>query len=177
MGNKNTQYLIDQAQAVIEEIITPQAIQRNMDASDVSLYVARQLTYNRAKAIEKPNAPLEAFDVFMVSTDIPAGAETANYFSASGFHTSTAGQAGSGGAITASTTTFLSGGGTAGAGDQTGNYGYTVSGLQSGYFMLQPIIVGVGSGGVNGRVAGIGCGGSYSGSDRGGPGMVLIASW
>lgn len=77
MGNKNTQYLIDQAQAVIEEIITPQAIQRNMDASDVSLYVARQLTYNRAKAIEKPNAPLEAFDVFTVSTDIPAGAETA----------------------------------------------------------------------------------------------------
>jgi len=107
----------------------------------------------------------------------PAGAESANYFSASGFYTSTAGQAGSGGAITASSTTFLSGGGTAGAGDQTGNYGYTVSGYQSGYFMLQPIIVGVGSGGVNGRVAGIGCGASYSGSDRGGPGMVLIASW
>ena len=103
-----------------------------------------------------------------------ATAMTANQFTASGFFSSTAGQTqGSG---SASTTTFLTAGASVGA--SPGNYGYTRGGTTShGYFQLQPIIVSVGSGGdlgVNSRAA-IGSGAGVIG--RGGPGMVLIASW
>jgi hypothetical protein len=100
-------------------------------------------------------------------------AMTANYFTASGFFQSTAGQAGASGAQSASATTFLSGGS---GGVTTGNYGYTASNNRPGYFMMRPIIVGVGSSSSNTGVAGFGCGSGYS-IDGGGPGMVLIASW
>jgi hypothetical protein len=100
-------------------------------------------------------------------------ATTAPAFAASGFYQSTAGQDGSTGAITASTTTFLSGGADATGDTVTANYGYFVPGNGSGFFQLQPIIVGAG-GSANGR-GGIGCGGG--GDSTGGPGMVLIASW
>jgi hypothetical protein len=97
-------------------------------------------------------------------------ATTAGPFAASGFYKSTAGQNGSASAITASTTTFLSGGGSS----VIGNYGYSAN--TAGFFQMQPIIVGLA--GVNTGKGGIGCGG---GSDNttgfGGPGMVLIASW
>ena len=99
---------------------------------------------------------------------------TANNFSASGFLTSTAGQDGSTtSTISASTTTFLGGGVGSSSGTATGNYGYKNS--SSGYFQLQPIIVGVGSGSITGN-GGIGCGGSQTGG-KGGNGFVLIASW
>lgn len=101
-------------------------------------------------------------------------AMTANQFAASGFFSSTAGQdQGSG---TVPTLTFLTAGVSVGA--SPGNYGYTRNGtISHGYFQLQPIIVSVGSGGdlgVNSRAA-IGSGAGVIG--RGGPGMVLIASW
>lgn len=100
-------------------------------------------------------------------------AMTANQFTASGFFQSVAGQAGTTGNITPSSTTFLSGGA---FGTVTANYGYTTS--RNGYFQMQPIIVGTGGGGGNLRVpGGIGCGASYDSSSLGGPGMVLIASW
>ena len=100
-----------------------------------------------------------------------AAAVTATAFAASGFYNSVAGQDY---ALTqtASTTTFLGGGGSSAV---TGNYGYTVADNKTGYFMLQPIIVGVGSSASGGN-AGIGCGAGYS-ATGGGPGMVLIASW
>ena len=99
-----------------------------------------------------------------VATSAPA-------FAASGFYKSTAGQAGSSGTVSASTTTFLAAGGN----ESVANYGY--SSISDGFFMLQPIIVGVGGGDT--KNGGIGCGGgnSPSGSHLGGPGMVLIASW
>jgi hypothetical protein len=103
-------------------------------------------------------------------------ASPARPFTTSGFFKSTAGQAGSASAITASSTTFLSGGGASTSAIRA-NYGYileaSTSGLK-GIFQTQPIIVGLGSRGTgNGAV---GCGGGLS-SGVGGPGMVLIASW
>lgn len=114
--------------------------------------------------------------------NIGGTAMTANYFAASGFFQSVAGQNGTGSNSTPSTTTFLAGGsGPSGTG--TGNYGYTTGvGSIGGYFQMQPIIVGApaayGNTATSG-VAGIGCGGSGSTTATlyGGPGMVLIASW
>jgi hypothetical protein len=102
-------------------------------------------------------------------------AQTAGPFAASGFYKSTAGQNGASGNVTASSTTFLGGGGGSTSTISTSNYGYTSSGSNlEGYFLMQPIIVGVGAGSGTGT-GGIGCGGGSSG--LGGPGMVLIASW
>jgi hypothetical protein len=103
-----------------------------------------------------------------------AAAVTATAFAASGFYKSTAGQDGWGGDASPSSTTFLLGGSSSG-GTSTANYGYTRSaGNLSGYFQMQPIIVGM-SGGGTGK-GGIGCGGGLN-SGAGGQGMVLIASW
>jgi len=102
-------------------------------------------------------------------------AMTANYFAATGFFQSVAGQDG-GDNVSASTTTFLSGGGDATSSTVTSNYGYALSAATTnlnGTFLIQPIIVGLG--GKATGVGGIGCGGGTNG--KGGPGMVLIASW
>lgn len=103
-------------------------------------------------------------------------AVTENYFGAMGFYQSIAGQAGSAGAISASSTTFLSGG--CGSGTATANYGYSTA--ADGFFQMQPIIVGVGAGGSTATSkAGIGCGANINGTATGtnGPGFALIASW
>ena len=85
---------------------------------------------------------------------------------------SVAGQNGVSGNVTASATTFLSVGGTSVS--VVANYGYFYSGTNpTGIFMLQPLIVGGGAQGTG--IGGIGCGGGING--KGGPGMVLIASW
>lgn len=103
-------------------------------------------------------------------------ATTAGPFAASGFYKSTAGQDGVAGSVTASATTFLSGGGATGN-NVVANYGYRVTDAAAagkpGFFMTQPIIVG--AGGIGNFAGGIGCGGGNSG--LGGSGMVLIASW
>ena len=113
-----------------------------------------------------------------------ATANTANAFTAMGFFQSVAGQAGSSTGITASSTTFLSGGGVPSAGTaNNANYGYQVisnpSGAGStttgGYFQMQPIIVGVGA--PDSGKGGIGCGGGGLGSNNGGNGMVVIITW
>lgn len=104
-------------------------------------------------------------------------ASTAGPFAASGFYKSTAGQDGVAGSVTASATTFLSGGGATGN-NVTANYGYRVTDAAAtgkrGFFMTQPIIVGAGS--IGAFAGDIGCGGGEV-SGKGGPGMVLIASW
>ena len=97
------------------------------------------------------------------------------YLTASGFYQSVAGQNGAGGNLGASGTTFLSGGTGAGA-TLTANYGYEIVSSGSGFFMLQPIIVGIGGVSGSAQRAGIGCGGSGNGGP-GGPGFALIASW
>jgi hypothetical protein len=136
---------------------------------------------------------------------------TNNYFGASGIFKSTAGQAGAATAtaITASLTTFLSGGGggstgtTLAGGNVACNYGYpTISGGAGttggnggdGFFLMQPIMIGVGGAGGggnsisgtggNGGKGGIGCGGGGGGrgiaggsGGRGGDGAVFIWSW
>jgi hypothetical protein len=150
------------------------------------------------------------------TTAVTAGtggaASANNYFGASGIFSSIAGQNGGDGSSTAggvsvaaSGTTFLSGGaGGAGAAANTGggvtpNYNYpalpattaggTVKGAD-GYFVAQPLLLGVGgaggttstSVGTSGGRGGIGCGGGGSGEDalaggRGGDGAVFIWSW
>lgn len=105
--------------------------------------------------------------------EVAGTAMGANRFTASGFYNSTAGENGNTGSITASPTTFLSGGADDVANTVTANYGYSVAGAGSGFFQLQPIIVG--AGGSSAGRGGIGCGGGRSGA--GGPGLVLIASW
>jgi hypothetical protein len=104
------------------------------------------------------------------------GATAAPAIAASGFYKSTAGQNGTSSANSASTTTFLSGAGTGNT--STSNYGYVnktaAPNYTHGYFFMQPIIVGVA--GINDGDGGIGCGGGAA-SAKGGPGMVLIASW
>ena len=111
-----------------------------------------------------------------------------NYFSAAGFFQSVAGQNGLvNGAITASTTTFLSGGTTQGN-IVTANYGYSVGTNNAGFFQMQPIIVGVGSSkdstsGTTKIGNGIGCGGGGGTAiantlgSNGGNGLVVIISW
>jgi hypothetical protein len=93
-----------------------------------------------------------------------------NPFTASGFFRSVDGSI-----STSPATTFLSGGNA--SSNATGNYGYTRAGSFLGFFQLQPVIVGMG-GGLSNR-GGIGCGGGSSSSSgaRGGPGLVIIASW
>lgn len=106
-------------------------------------------------------------------------AAAANAFTAMGFFQSVAGQNGSAGDQTASATTFLSGGnGTGGVGTITANYGYS-RGPGSGFFQMQPIIVGVGGANGSGSKGGIGCGSdaTATGAATGGPGMVVIITW
>ena len=117
-------------------------------------------------------------------------ASTNNYFGASGIFSSTAGQTGNSTDITASTTTFLSGGAggsssapTAGA-NVACNYGYpTISGGAGvtgsvggdGFFLTQPIMIGAGGAGGGGSATtggtggkgGIGCGGGGGGIGSG----------
>lgn len=119
-------------------------------------------------------------------TPAAASASTATAFAASGFYKSTDGQAGGNGSDPGpSATTFL-GGGMRAQTTLTGNYGYVagVNGLTGqGFFQMQPIIVGVGSGSnasSQGLPGAIGCGGGGNNGGTqypGGPGMVLIASW
>jgi hypothetical protein len=97
---------------------------------------------------------------------------TANQFAASGFFQSIYGQSGTSTAQSPSLATFLSGGTTSSS--VTANYGYTTN--YSGFFITQPIIVGVGVGGAGAfDRGGIGCGGgSFNGA--GGNGLVIIGS-
>jgi hypothetical protein len=138
-------------------------------------------------------------------------ANTNNFFGAAGIFTSIAGHTGGsvGANLIASTTVFLSAG-SAGGTPTTGsggtvacNYGYpTLAGGvgitggngKDGYFLTQPIMIGVGgsggggsstaAGGTGGR-GGIGCGGGGGGictsgasvGGRGGDGAAFIWSW
>jgi hypothetical protein len=103
-----------------------------------------------------------------ISITTGATATAANAFTAMGFYQSIAGQDGTSSAVSASSTTFLSGGGN---GTITANYGYSLS--QKGVFQMTPIIVGVGGSG--NFTGGSGCGGGTNGN--GGNGMVVIITW
>jgi hypothetical protein len=129
------------------------------------------VSYRVSNSTAIPTALLTA----AASTGTSAGtAMTANQFSNSGFFQSVAGQNGGLSGIAASPTTFLAGGGSDTS--ATGNYGYKIdlSASYTGVFMLQPIIVGVGS--LYGSAGAVGCGGGYN-NGKGGQGLVLIASW
>jgi len=105
-------------------------------------------------------------------------AMAANNFTASGFFQSTAGQDGvTVGAPSASPTTFLSAGGFGSS--PSANYGYIGTTASSGYFMMQPIIVGRGAGSAAAAkvTAAYGCGAGGNAGAPGGPGLILIASW
>lgn len=98
-------------------------------------------------------------------------ASTANRFGASGLFSSTAGTT-----LIGPGTTFITGGS---SGSLTGIYGYSLGAGANGYFLTQPIIVGLGSTGgtTNTRVAGIGCGANAFNTTGGGRGLVIIASY
>ena len=149
------------AQHVPQSLIVIPAASGNNNSSRVSLRVSNSTS-----------AGSVILQASSGSGTTPGAAITAPVFAAFGFYSSTAGQEGVSGAQSASTTNFLSGGS---GGVTTGNYGYVVSDNRTGFFQMQPIIVGVGSSASNSGTAGIGCGGGYS--TPGGPGMVLIASW
>jgi hypothetical protein len=101
-------------------------------------------------------------------------AMTANYFAAMGFFQSVAGQNGAG-TVTPSTTTFLSGGNYTGV-PVTANYGYSTT--TSGFFQMQPIIVGVGASSSTPGKAGVGCGAyGATATGEGGDGLVVIVTW
>jgi hypothetical protein len=108
-------------------------------------------------------------------------ASSSNYFSCLGFFQSVAGQDGSSGAPTASSTTFLQSGGTAST--VTSNYGYSssVATGAEGFFMMQPIMVGQGSRGSGssgtGIYSAIGCGSGSNAVPFGGPGLAVIITW
>ncbi len=116
-------------------------------------------------------------------------AMTANAFTAMGFFQSVAGQNGVAGNQSASATTFLSGGalGSGATPTITANYGYsggTSTTNFSGFFQMQPIIVGIGGSGGAGisgqRNGGIGCGGGAAGvapGGNGGSGLAVIITW
>jgi hypothetical protein len=102
-------------------------------------------------------------------------ASASNYFSCMGFYQSVAGQNGFAGEITASSSTFFSGGG-AGSSNATANYGYSYLGGNNipGFFQTQPIIVGIGS--TQTTNGAIGCGGGVD-FGTGGNGLVVIITW
>jgi len=147
------------------------AAQNVPDSLFVSLSGNTIVTARFSNSSQIPTALLTASNA---SGPTGGSAMTANQFTTSGFFQSVAGQAGAAGTQSASTTTFLSGG-TSSSQLLNANYGYTqlASGSGGGYFMLQPIILGIGASGTN--TGGIGCGGGDNG--LGGRGMVLIASW
>jgi hypothetical protein len=101
-----------------------------------------------------------------------------NNFSAMGFFQSITGQDGGNPSVSASATTFLSGGSY--GGQTTANYGYTPTNIgKAGFFMMQPIIVGSGGSdvtGTNPANGGIGCGGGGT-TGKGGDGLVVIITW
>jgi hypothetical protein len=106
------------------------------------------------------------------NTTVAGAADSANQFTASGFFQSVAGQVGATGSPSTSTTTFLSCG--SASGPLNSNYGYSQTApSNNGFFIMQPIIVGVGA--ISTSNGSIGCGGGSNGF--GGQGMVLIASW
>lgn len=101
-------------------------------------------------------------------------ASTSNFFSCIGFFQSVAGATGVSGSPSAPTTTFLTGGA---GGTLAANYGYSLPVQSNGFFMLSPIILGMG--GTGSSVGGIGCGGGNgpSGVAIGGPGLAVIITW
>lgn len=121
-------------------------------------------------------------------------ATTATTFGCAGLYQSIAGQAGQTNTnITASATTFLSGGigsGSTQPNSITANYGFSLADATAtkkldGFFLMQPIIVGLG-GSNNGTntvaTAGVGCGGAGISTNQttaglGGPGLAVIISW
>jgi hypothetical protein len=116
---------------------------------------------------------------FAASGGTAGSFSSASPFAASGFYQSVAGQGGSTSSQTPSPTTFLSGGGQSLNADVDANYGYgtTDNSVAVGYFLLQPIIVGVAGAGSEKGPIGCGGGGATAGAGAGGPGFVLIASW
>lgn len=72
MGKHNPSGRYDAAEANYIQTVSA----GNMDEAS-SVFLARELQYVRRKVLEVPKAPLEAFQVFPVQTEVPAGAESA----------------------------------------------------------------------------------------------------
>ena len=70
MGKHNPQARYDAGEASYIQTVG------HMDEA-ASVFLARELQYVRRKVLETPKAPLEAFVVFPVQTEVPAGAESA----------------------------------------------------------------------------------------------------
>lgn len=112
------------------------------------------------------------------SFNILATAMQPNTFTATGFFNSVGGVYGTQANISPATTTFLTGGGGNNiTNTATTQYGYTLptgTTSRAGFFMTQPIIVGIGAIGTG--KPGIGCGAGNPGG-YGGTGLIVIAAW
>jgi len=146
-----------------------QHVPNNLRVQCGSSEVGSEISFLSRSSVVILQAAAGQANVGGVATSAPA-------FAASGFYKSTAGQNGNNNANSPSTTTFLSGAGD--SSESFSNYGYinkqAGTNYTHGYFLMQPIIVGVA--GINDGNGGIGCGGAVA-SAYGGSGMVLIASW
>ncbi len=69
MHNKNGRYNADEAAYI-------KTTAQRMDDS-FSLFLARELTYIRTRVLEVAKAPMNAFRIFPVTTEVPAGAQVA----------------------------------------------------------------------------------------------------
>jgi len=123
--------------------------------------------------VQASTAPIALITVTRAAANLAGTITAENYFSAHGLFTARRGVSGSTSDPGAANDCFLNQGTTGTT--NTGNYGYTVSNSGSGFFQLQPVIVGVGGTGTGTSRGGIGTGGAQSGV--GGNGFVLIASW
>lgn len=151
---------------LIPDILTVRVGQENVSTTQI-IYTGKDPSQNSYQLLTAQSATASS----------QGGATAANAFTAMGFYQSIAGQDGGTGAISASATTFLSGGGSYAGSSITANYGYVFGAPiteQAGFFQLQPIIVG--AGGKGSYSGGIGCGGGVD-TGKGGNGMVVIITW
>lgn len=118
------------------------------------------------------------FSAAAANVTLAGVASAVDGYYASGFYNFTVGLNGTTGNPSSSTTTFLQNGAAVTAAS-TGNYGYTRSASQAGYFFLSPIPVGLSSGSPANPLqrGAYGCGAYYTNITSGGPGMAVIASW
>lgn len=142
----------------------------------LTVYVGESFNGSNTQIVyqEKDTGGYQLLAALSASGITGASAVGQNGFAAIGFYQSIAGQNGSLGGITPSSTTFLSGGGIS-AGGVTANYGYTLGSVsnKNGFFQMQPIIVGLG--GMGAGNGGTGCGSGVTGN--GGNGLVVIITW
>ena len=153
---------------LIPDVLTVRVGQENVSTTQI-IYTGKDSSPNTYQLLSTNSG----------TGSIGGAAVAANFFTAMGFYQSVAGASGTTGSVSASGTTFLSGGG-AFSTTQASNYGYSSGPANTdrdGFFQMQPIIVGTGGMGGVPATGGIGCGGGQVNGSKGGNGLVVIITW